>query len=280
MSTKDFVNQMRDIANEYGNQGSVGFVTQILVEFGFRVWIDDGVQRDPLTFWKQCQDKSEADVIKSELQARVDEQNLNGKMHFTLRVFADKNTLGRDPSDWDTNKFFDEWQWDKKPDGPETCFNLIVDSMDKNKLPFGEKFWGRYELRGNPYYVAQGESGKVPSKKDPTKKFFPSFPLPVEMYANEQVAQDAAKSSGTSTSTTNSQWSDLAVKNYGPDMSGLEKSSDQILDWLEKAKKGVAFNNDTENFPLPVPPTPPNLKVYVAGIYNIEVSDIDLMIPF
>ena len=70
-------------------------------------------------------------------------------------------------------------------------------------------------------------------------------------------------------------WSAKAIENYGPDMSGFLSNTDDIAEWLCKAKQGIPFNNDAVNFPLPVLSTFFDLKKYIADIYDIETSDID-----
>ena len=275
MSSLDFLNKMREIGDEFGKQGGAEFITQIKLEFGFYAYAGPDIDR--MRFWKRCEDMKEAGIIKAEVQADLDHAEIKEQPDFCLHIFANGNCLGRDPKGFDDNLFIAKWQWDTKQDGIETCASLIFASMEENKLPFGELFWGKYQLKSNPYHVNLGETGKKESKKEPGKFYWPTFVLPIYKFANEAEAQAAV--GGDSQATNNGKWSATALANYS-DPTQIESSTEEILKYLKNAEKGIPFNDDADSYPLPVPLTPPNVKKYIADIYLIEPSDINLLIPF
>lgn len=281
MSSKDFLDRMRKIGDEHGRKGGSGFITQMTIEFGFWVYVKD---HDRLAFWKRCEDPKEAETIKAEIQARLAEQNINEEPDYCLRMFASKDVLGDNAPDWvkewDKDEFYGRWQWDKQKDGPETCYTLIINSVEKNNLPFGTKFWGRYISKPNPYYVAQGEAGKKPSKKDPTKSYFPSFTLPVEIFADEAAARLVA--GGGSSTTTDSQWSDTVRREYSdPSKFASAGNINSIHAAYLKIKAGELPYPGAPALPEPL--TSLGQKQYLATMYDCETDDVDLvldMTPF
>lgn len=279
MSTSDFLKEMEKIGEEHGRQrSSISFVTQMVIEFGFYLYVDG---HDKMAFWKVCEDRTEAPVIKAELQARLNEFGITEEPDYAMHIWADRNVIGRDASDWDNSKVYSRWQWRNKDKSP-TCFTLIEEQILKNDFPLdGKKFWGRYIFKSNPYHVALGEAGKKKSKKD-GKMYWPSFVLPVEKFANEKAAKafmDGQKRS------SNIKWSATALAAFG-DEGPMESLQEEILKWLNEAKKGNYYANDKKNYPeLPDRPTESEARAYIAGIYEgIETEDIKAiettLIPF
>lgn len=146
-------------------------------------------------------------------------------------------------------------------------YQILIAALNEGQFPIGEWFWGSYK---------SVETGEYKNDAGETKKRF--LPVPVEKFANEMDAK-ATVIGGKEAASTDTKWSDTARANY-PDTNDIEKLSEEILKWLDKAKEGIAFNDDAENFPLPTPSTPPSLKKYIADLYTIDASDIDLLIPF
>lgn len=251
--------------------GGGGIVSRVKVEFGFHQYVSG---HDYWSFFKPVESQEAMADVKAELVGRLQKAGCGDTPNFGVKVTIDKNVLSRDkPYKTDLQKFIPTWQ--------EDAFQLIYDAIESADLPIGKWFYGRVEYKANPYNVKQGEAGKTDEDQN-GKPCFPTIRVPTEKFADETAAKAAVtnKGSGSSVSSDNSQWSQTAIESYGPDMSGLEKQTDEILKWLDEAKKGNAFNNDADNFPLPTPPTPPNLKKYIAEIYAIESSDVDLLIPF
>ncbi len=270
MSNSDFLNRMRKAGEKYSGSGGAGIVGRILIEFGLHRYVTG---HEFWSFWKPVIEENEMDIIAGELKARMQEAGNTDEPSFGVKITIKKDILSRtEPYKADLQEFIPAWQKDS--------FDLIYDAIEKSDLPVNEIFYGRIQYKANPFFVKKGEDGKTETDQHGVPRY-PSIRLPVEKFSNEQTAKDAAGGSSSSVSTT-SQWSEKAFKAYNlkGDMSSLESSTAQILKCLKDAGEGIAFNNDAETYELPVPPTPPNLKKYIADIYNIESSDIDLMIPF
>jgi hypothetical protein len=74
------------------------------------------------------------------------------------------------------------------------------------------------------------------------------------------------------------QLSEKASKAYNNNIGVLLPLSEEIDYWLTQATRDRPFNDDFKKFPLPMPRTLPACKEYIASIYDIEASDVDLIL--
>lgn len=291
MSTSsDFLKQIeiaKQIAKEFGRSQGQGIITKVKMELGFGVsYLSDNTQ-DKMKFWKPCSSRDEAAAIKAEIDNLLKHHNIKNNFggdqeaEYCLRVWVSgKDILNGEPRDWDYNEFHAEWSW-KDSDG-DTCFDMIVDSSDKNGISLGKTFWGRVRRPHNPFKVRQGDAGKTnkyTNNQGQEVVDFPRFSLPVEVFENEQAARAAAGGSVSSTVVDNSQWSDKARTNLFPD--GLtENDQNEIFDWYTKILNGTPWPGQE----LPYEDKAPDglkqrlTKKEVAKQYQIEVADVDLVL--
>jgi hypothetical protein len=255
MSSKDFLEQMREAGEKYSEELTFLTVARMKIQFGYSGFVTG---ERPANFFKPFEDPKDSERVSDEVTARLAKAGSKRKAVLAILFTIPEITNTNEKVTWDieqvtfTSKNEDsEWQ-------------ILFDTLAEGEFPIGEWFWGSYKNEVVGEYERDGE----------TKKRYLS--LPVDKYKDEATAKAA---SGSSSASANSQWSETARANY-PDLSVLDELADEINEWLEKAKKGIPFNNDAENYPLPVPNTPPRSKAYVAEIYNIESADIDIMIPF
>jgi hypothetical protein len=268
MSSTDFLNKMKKAGEKFSGGGGQGIIGRAKIEFGLHRYVTG---HDFWAFFKPTVSESEIDSVGKELQGRLREAGCNDEPAFGIKITIDKNILSRDePYKADLQEFIPAWQKDG--------FDLVCDFIDKGSLPMNEFFYGRIQYKANPFSVKQGEAGKTETDQNGVARY-PSIRIPVEKFANEAAARAAIGGTSNNQAASDSQWSDTARANY-PDISSIDGLANEILAWLEKAKNGIAFNNDTESYPLPNPATPPRLKRYIADIYDVEASDIDLLVPF
>lgn len=268
MNIDQYLKDMDEKMAEFDNVPSLGIVGRVKVEFGFHCYIEGN------DFWKFYRGFSKPeDTQAAFLSAKEAVGNAGGdakkvRPGICVTIYAD--VLSRDmPYAADLREFTPRWQ--------ESSHNMILDAIRNSDLPVGEVFYGQVQYKANPYRVAQGEAGKVAKDRDDNPAY-PVVRVPVQKFANEQEAKDfvGANSIADNDDTILPNFSELARSNY-PDSDSLKSSAEEISVWLAKAHQGIALNNDAENFPLPIPPTPGNLKKYIAAIYQIEASDIDLL---
>lgn len=287
MSFLDTLNKMRELGKEYSGGGQ-GVVTKIKIDFAFYAY--PGAQQERLKYFKVVPpgvNKDVSDKIKAEIEARMAADKYppsdRGKLNFCLHVWCSKDVAGRDAFDYDQNGFYPEWQLDRDRDGNETCGSLIIKNIEEKGLPVYEEFWGRYVFEPNPYHVAQGESAKVEKVMNDgtTRKFWPSFVLPVEAYANEDEARAAAQSGSGSQKTANnaSQWSDKARGDLFPD--GIsEKEQAEIFEWYQKVLSGTPWPGQPLPYTVGMSESLKQLKTkqFIANQYQIETSDMDIIL--
>jgi hypothetical protein len=72
------------------------------------------------------------------------------------------------------------------------------------------------------------------------------------------------------------QWSEMATENYGSEE--IEGVAHEIVEWYKNAMIGIPFANNSKDYPLPKERTSQSIKQYIAEIYTIESSDIDIMV--
>jgi uncharacterized protein YukE len=270
MSSRDFINEMIKAGEKYSGVSGQGIISRVKIEFGLHRYV---AGHDFWSFWKPCISNKEVDSVGQELQGRLQQAGCTDLPAFGVKVTIDKNVLGRnEPYKADLQEFIPAWQGDS--------FQMIMDYLDEGNLPMNEFFWGKVQYKANPFFVKQGEAGKKEIDQNGNPRF-PSVRVPVEKFASEEAAHAAAVGGGNSGSANvNSQWSQTAIDAYGPNMDTLDQLANEINECLTNATNGIPFNDDPKNFPLPKPPTPPNLKKYVADIYTIESTDLDLLTPF
>lgn len=270
---REFLDQMREEGQKAtGGGGNLGIVGKVLVQFGVHHFV---AGHDFWEFWLKTKTHDEIPIRTAELAEKLKEVGITDSPNFGLRVTVFKDVLSRESPYKDNLVEFTE-VWRKE------TYKVIEDSVFENGLPVGEVFWGQVQYRANPFHVAKGEAGKTDKDQQGNPRF-PSIRVPVRKFANEAEARAFVQASGAKGSGNSlPPFSETAKANY-PDLQSLVSCAEEIHLHLSKAQKGEAFMDDAENYPLPTPPTPPNLKKYIANIYSIEATDIDLLrvdVPF
>lgn len=267
MDSKQFLKEMLEAGQRWIGGGGAGIVSQVKVEIGVHRYVTG---HDFWSFWKAAANKDDLARVGEEVEARLREAGCNDKPMLGIKVTIHKDVLSRDtPYKAHLQEFVPAWQAD--------AFELLVNHINEANLPFNEWFWGKVEYKANPYFVKQGEAGKKETDQNGNPRY-PSIRVPVEKYANEAAARAAVGGSSTSTSAAdNSQWSDTARKNYKDDLDDLAALASEVSEWYTKMVSGTPFANDAETYPLPTPLTPPAIKQKLAGYYDVETADIDLL---
>lgn len=267
IASKEFLARIREIGKEFSGGGGGGVVSRMIIETGYHRYVDG---HDFWSFWKPCnpENKEDCERIAAELNNRLREAGSSDSVSFGFKVTIKKDVLGRDAWAGNKQEFAPEWQ---------DHYNLIEAALEEaGNIPVNEEFWGRAEFKADPYALSKGEDGKKKGK-DGVKRF-PSVSVPVQVYANETEARAAAGGGSSSSGpANNSHWSDKALASYADTSGPSEMVVKEILDHLENAKKSIPIH---DSMPLPTPATPPKIKQYIADAYDVEVADLDQMIPF
>lgn len=279
---REFLDQMREEGRKLsGGSTSLGMVGKVLVQLGFHQYIK-GQNQDFWYYWAAVTTFDEMEAKAAEVNGKLRQDGASDNARFGVRVTVFKDVLSSDqPYKKDISEFTAEWQTES--------FNLVSESIIENDLPLGEVFWGQVKPKANPFHVAKGEAGKTDKDQNGNPRY-PAIRVPVKKFANEAEARAFVEANGAKSSDNLPPFSDTAKANY-PDLQSLVSCAEEIHLHLSKAQKGEAFMGDTENYPLPkhpvkpdeLPPPLPLLKKYIAGIYSIEASDIDLLhveVPF
>lgn len=268
IASREFLNKMREEGKKHSGGGGAGIVGRVLIEFGLHRYVSG---HDFWSFWKPTPDPDDVEDVKQELSGRLQQAGCGDSPNFGLKITIRKDVLGKDePYKDDLKEFVPDWQ--------EDSFGLVCDAMEQGNLLVHEEFFGRVEYKANPYFVKQGEAGKKDKDQNGNPRY-PSVRVPVERFADEAAARAAV--GGGSSSNGNTQWSAKAMEAFANDEAAIEGSATEAYTWYKKAlEEKVPYNNDAANFPLPSPPTPPNIKKYIATIYSLEAADLDQVIPF
>ncbi len=262
----DYLKKMKEAGKE-NDSSSEGFVGKMTISFGFSGYVVGSKFGD---YIRTYSDPNNATAVADKLNAEL--KRLSAfPAKFGLLTVINKDLVGKS-YDNDLIDFITEYK--------QEDYNLLIAAVTKLNLPIDQEFWCRFQYQESPWSKAKGEEGKKvrTNKEGEEEKVYPLIRVPVEVFANEEAARAVVG---------DSRWSDTAKANYF-DTNDINNLSGEILEWLEMAKEGTAYNNDAENFPLPVPPMPPvpknikqhidNVKQYIATIYQIESSDIDQLI--
>lgn len=267
---QDFLNEMKEEGKQFSSSGSLGVVSKVLVEFGLHRFVEG---HDFWEFWTPVESAKEIKPKGAELAAKLKAAGSTETPSFGVRVTVRKDTLSANaPYKRDLVEFVPQWQSD--------AFALVEKHLVEADVPIGAEFYGQVKYLANPYHVAKGEAGKTEEDADGNPRY-PSLRIPVKKFASETEARAFVEANGSAAAAPKSPFSEKAMASYT--VQALQDSAKEIFEWLGKAKQGIAFNNDEKNFPLPKPATPPALKAYIAGIYQIEPTDIDLLqvdVPF
>lgn len=263
---REFLDQMREEGLKATGGGvGLGVVGKVLVQFGVHRFVPG---HDFWEFWAEIKKPEEAQAKTAELANKLKEAGVTDSPNFGIRVTVLKDTLSAQaPYKKDLAEFTPQWQAD--------AYKLIEDSLYENDLPISEVFYGQVQYKANPFHIAKGEAGKTDKDQNGNPRF-PSVRVPVRKFKDEAEARAFVQASGAKSGNRLPPFSDTAKTNY-PDLNSLVSCAEEIHLHLSKAQQGEAFMGDAENYPLPTPPTLPNLKKYIAGIYSIEASDIDLL---
>lgn len=272
MDSKQFLDSMLKAGEKWTGGGGSGVIGRIKIEIGLHRYV---AGHDFWSFWKAAADAADLDRVGEELTGRLRQAGCSDAPMLGIKVTIAKDVLSRDePYKADLQEFIPNWQKD--------AFELLANHIHEASLPFGEWFYGKVEYKANPFFVKQGEAGKKETDQNGNPRF-PSIRVPVEKFANEAAARAAVGGGNASggSAVTNSEWSDTARKNY-PDIKILTALGGEIATWYTKIMGGEPFAGDAENFPLPSPLTPPNVKKQLAAAYDVETADLDLLMeaPF
>lgn len=266
MSSKDFLDRMRKAGEKYSGGTGAGIIGRVLIETGLHRYVTG---HEFWSFWKPVLDEKEIDTIGSELSKRLQEAGCTDEPTFGIKITIKADVLSKtEPYKADLQEFIPAWQ--------EDAFNLICDAIEKANLPVGEIFFGQVQYKANPFHVKKGNAGKTEIDQN-GKARFPSIRLPVEKFANEAEARAAAGgSSGASASaSTSSQWSDTLRSNY-PDLATFDLNIANIqVGWDKIVENELPWKDAPA---LPQPSTTPNLKRYLAGLFDCASEDIDIVI--
>jgi hypothetical protein len=261
MSGKDFLNKMLSAGEEHSASVEFTNVARMKISFGYSGYLKG---HRPSEFFKPYGNPEDAKRVAAEVSERLAAAGSKRKavIGALLNIPADTNTSGL--VTWDIEQV-------AMIDNRETSeWKIFVNSLEEGDFPINEWFWGSYKnVETGTYQNAAGE---------PKKRY---LSVPVEVFANEADAIAAAGSSAAVVVT--SKWSEVARANY-TELSALDNLAGEILEWLEKAKNGIPYANQPDNYPLPKPLTPPAATKYIAELYSIAPADIDLMaqneVPF
>jgi hypothetical protein len=267
MDMREFLDKMAEEGEKVSGGGSLGIVGKVLVQFGVHRFVEG---HEFWEYWLETKGPGEISDRATELAEKLRKIGVTDKPNFGIRVTVFRDVLSAaSPYKKDLIEFTPKWQSD--------AYKLIEDSVFENKLPVGEEFLGQVQYKPNPYHVAKGEAGKTDKDQEGNPRW-PSVRVPVRRFADEAEARAFVEANGTAKASQLPPFSETAKKNY-PDLQSqsLMGLAEEIHGHLAKAQQGIPFMNDAENHKLPEPATPPNLKAYIAGIYDIEPGDIDLL---
>lgn len=268
---ENFLKGMREEGQRVAGGGS-GIVSKVLVEFGLHRYVAGHEFWD---FWIPTGSMAEIEPKKVELAAKLQAVGCTDAPSFGVRVTVRKEALSAEqPYKKDLVEFTPQWQAD--------AYGLVEKHLVEVDAPIGTEFYAQIKGVPNPYHVTKGEAGKTDTDQNGNPRF-PAIRVPVKKFANEAEARAFVSANGAANSNVQlPPFSDKAKANY-PDLTQLQACANEINEHLGKAQQGQPFMDDAENYPLPTPPTPPNLKSYIANIYQIEATDIDLLrvdVPF
>lgn len=252
---KEFLKQMREAGEEHSASQDFLTVAKMRIQFGYSGFVS-GERGE--SFFKPYGNPKDAGRVALEVTERLKGSGSKQDSVFAILLDVPEETNSGEKVKWSIK------QVTFTNNDEDSEYQTLFNALDESDCPINEWFWGSYKNIVTGTYEKDGVM----------KKRYLS--LPAEHFKNEA---DAMASVGGKVGSTSSHWSDFALGIYDS-ANDIEKLSDQVLDWYEKAKKGIAYNDDAENFPLPVPLTPPAAKGYIAEIYQIEPGDIDLMVPF
>jgi hypothetical protein len=155
---------------------------------------------------------------------------------------------------------------------------LFMNALDEfSGLEIGKEQWMKLQQQIDNHREVLATLGRAKPRDVDDKNKRHNFYLIRGVYPSESAAkEDAASLNEQSSPVAALPFSDKAKANY-PDLTQLQASADEIHQWLEKASKDIAFGEDAKTYPLPKPNTLPARKKYIADIYSVEASDIDLL---
>jgi hypothetical protein len=261
MDSNEFLKRMKEAGEKYHEETPFVTVARMKIQFGYSGMV---AGERAANFFKPCgNSEEETKRVSAEVSARLKKKGSNQvKFAVMLRIPEETNTSTL--VTWD----IEQVTFANKAEDSE--YQILFNTLFEGDFPIDEWFWGSYKNE---------EVGKYKNREGETKKRYLS--IPVDIYPDEATAKEAIVTSGDG-AYDDSQWSDTARANYN-EIDTLEKLSDEINDWLQKAKKGIPFNDDSKNYPLPVLSqnmTEDIAKEYIAQIYECEPADIDLLVPF
>lgn len=270
----DVYNQFLDEMEEkedYEQSESAGIVREIKIETGWHGF-EKGCGHDFWKYWRSFKNSEEMKpAYDSSLEAlELDRLKKKPAKAIKVTIYPDDVTKS------EMRDLYAVWMTD--------TYALISKSLRENKLPLGEKFWGRVSYVPDPNAVSKGEAGKTEEYEG--KKIFPNIRIPVQKFDDKQEAMAFIEANQPSDSNVASnKYSAKAMKSFTVER--LEMSTVDILATYDNALNGNQYMKKE----LPDAPVPFNLseyeiilKKYTADIWEIDPSDVDILknkeIPF
>lgn len=244
----DFLDQMEE-KEDYARGGG-GIVREIKIEIGWHGY-EKGCGHDFWKYWRpfNLSDKEERKEAFLSSQKTLRQDKLK-----KIPAKAIKVTIWN-PGKNENRDLYPIWAEDK--------YAIMSNSIVENKLPLYEKFWSFLA------YTPDTSKEKVEYEG---KWNHPNMKIPVRIFANEEESMAFIEANQPVQPGSNG-YSDMAMTNF-QSVETLELNSEEILGHLVKAMSGEKIMGKE---------LPDNLqdeesiKRYVADIWDIEPSDIDIL---
>jgi hypothetical protein len=263
MSSSDFIKEM-SAEGQKVSSGGQGVVGRVLLEFGVHSYVEGHGYWD---FWTVTKGGSDIPVAFAEVSQRVKEAGGKNRVNFGLKVTLFNDVLGKEHYKGDLVEFVPKWQ--------EEAYNMVCEAASENGLVFNEVFYGQVQFKANPYHVGQGEAGKTKTDQSGNPAY-PTIKVPVKKFASKDEAQSFVDGNMPVNGPALPPFSDKAKKTYGNNLQALATDTG-VPEWYTKALGGEAV---PESEPLPKPLNAETAKGYIARIWGIETTDVDLVIEY
>ncbi len=254
-----FVDGMNEVGKK-SSGGSPGKIAQVKVEFGWHRYISK-----ELGFWfafVPVPSKDKSDAAQEACYTILKKNGSTESPSFGLRTYIFGETALPAPWKSDSGEFVAIWQSD--------AYDMLHKKLVLVEgFAFNKTLWARFKNVPDPYFVAQGESGKqvlrtdkddVAIKDSEGKNIYDYKTIRVitEVFPNKEAAEKAANEEEVSNNKT-PQLSAKAIEN-GVTIQHIKDQSSDIAQWLKEKES----------------------KEWIADQLNGEVSDLQFAdeIPF
>ncbi len=266
----EFLDQMEEAGDKFDSGGSsIGAVGRVKIEFGFHYY-DDSYGSEYWRCWGHYKTPEDTNAAYLRVKEIAGENYKSIENGLRVTVFSENLLAGN--AKIDLSKFCAKWKETGK---------LILENMREKQLPFNDIFYGQVKHTADPYAVAKGEGGKTKEYKG--KMTFPTFLLPVQMFANKQEALTFIEANQPANNSS-SEYSAKAMANFQKE-EVLESNQQDIFSDVKMAYEGKKLlAAKAKHLELPVKPVATNSRSiiifqneileYVAGTWDIEAQDI------